>query len=613
MGKKMTVNTAFYYTNSNLKSGMSDYGTITVNGRILPYMAVADNQGNPIDVAKDYRKAYTDTIADGKLLDWSYKPLIDYLHDRSSTELQDLIGKIAIQYKIINGLDAAIYYQYEWQNTNAYRDADEQSYYARNLVNLYTQYNAVAGTISRIIPSGGILQKSNGTILSHNGRMQFNFNRYWGIHHLSAMLGGEIRQTSNDVNSNLMYGYYPDPLGYSYVDYITRYPIITSGSYSNIPSPAAPIKTNNRFLSAYMNAAYEIKSQYILTGSIRRDGANIFGQSTNDRWRPLWSFGPGWVISKEKFFHSNLFSILKLAVTWGASGNVDLTRTALPVGYTSLNTTTGLTYLRINQINNPSLKWETVKQTNYRVEAAFKQGTHAILEYYTKKGSDLYGQTTYDYTAWGYLNVITRNVASMSAKGVDLQLNIPIISNEFTWFSNLLLNYNSSKTTAYYSSDANNLSSALGGGEIITPIVGRPLYSVVAYRWGGLDQLGAPQGYIDGQLSTDYKSIQQNGLLNQEKGNSLKFMGNASPAVFGSLRQDLTWKNWGASINITYKFNYVFFKPALNYYMIANGYSLGTKDYENRWQNPGDESKTSIPAFSYPFDTYRENFFRNQK
>jgi len=45
------------------------------------------------------------------------------------------------------------------------------------------------------------------------------------------------------------------------------------------------------------------------------------------------------------------------------------------------------------------------------------------------------------------------------------------------------------------------LATLLGSGRSITPVVGQTLYSISAYKWGGLDSQGNPQGYLNGQLS----------------------------------------------------------------------------------------------------------------
>jgi hypothetical protein len=66
----------------------------------------------------------------------------------------------------------------------------------------------------------------------------------------------------------------------------------------------------------------------------------------------------------------------------------------------------------------------------------------------------------------------------------------------------------------------------LGTGQSITPIEGKPLYAIAAYKWAGLNSSGLPQGYLKGAVSTDYAAISAEGNLN---GDNIRYIGPASP------------------------------------------------------------------------------------
>jgi hypothetical protein len=59
---------------------------------------------------------------------------------------------------------------------------------------------------------------------------------------------------------------------------------------------------------------------YLLTGTIRRDGSSNFGKDY--RWGTFPAFGVGWVLSKEDFI-ANVkgIDLLKLRGGWGRLGN----------------------------------------------------------------------------------------------------------------------------------------------------------------------------------------------------------------------------------------------------------------------------------------------------
>src|SRR5690606_26780053 len=95
----------------------------------------------------------------------------------------------------------------------------------------------------------------------------------------------------------------------------------------------------------------------------------------------------------------------------------------------------------------------------------------------------------------------------------------------------------------------------------VSPIEGEPAYSVVSYRWGGLDpETGDPIGYLEGMETKDYS------LLNQQvTKNDLVFHGSALPEFFGAFRNTVEWKGVSVSMNIAYRTNYYFRRQTINY------------------------------------------------
>lgn len=608
--KKLQLDLGVYYTNSKSISGKYYYNTVTnIGGRYVPYTKLADASGTPLPVDNFYNSDYTDTVGGGKLLDWKYYPLDDYKHNRSITRLEEIVASVGLQYQLLPALKLSLYYQHERQQSNMENNADLQSFSTRNTINLFTQIDGSTGEINYIVPPGDIVNTYSSTRQSQNTRGQLDFAKQWYDHHISAIAGAEIREVIGSGNSSIMYGYTENPLSIAYIDYANRYPTFITGDYQSISGPVAPTKTINRFVSVYGNLSYVFKQRYILSASARKDGSNILGVKTNDKWKPLWSAGLGWELSKESFYHISWLPFLKLRTTYGKSGNVDLSRSALPVAYFSTDFNTNLPNAVISTLNNPGLKWEEVSQLNLGFEFATKNKSFSgSIDYYTKKGANLYGQSPYDYTTWGRVSTIVRNVANMKGNGVDLMLNFKILQGDFSWSSTLLYNYNASKTTRYYDKNFQNLTNLLGDGHYISPIVGKPLYAIAAYKWGGLDSAGNPRGFLNGQLSTDYNAMFSEALDKGLSNSSIVYVGSAIPTSFGSLINTFSYKGFELSVNLSYKFGYYFVKPTLSYYGLVNS-GTGNKEFANRWQQPGDEHKTNVPSFIYPVDGQRDAFY----
>jgi hypothetical protein len=134
------------------------------------------------------------------------------------------------------------------------------------------------------------------------------------------------------------------------------------------------------------------------------------------------------------------------------------------------------------------------------------------------------------------------------------------------------------------------------------------LYALAAYKWGGLNQQGNPQGYLNGQLSTDYSAIALEGTQSGLKNGTVFFIGSAIPVYFGSVINTVSYKGIELSFNFSYKLGYYFRHQALSYSgLISNGY--GHKEYSNRWLKPGDEAFTNVPSFQYPANSNRDGFY----
>jgi hypothetical protein len=132
------------------------------------------------------------------------------------------------------------------------------------------------------------------------------------------------------------------------------------------------------------------------------------------------------------------------------------------------------------------------------------------------------------------------------------------------------------------------------------------MYSLAAYRWGGLDANGNPQGYLNGELSTDYTAMLDEVQAKGLDGN-LVFIGTSSPPVFGSWINQFSWKQLSISVSLAYRFGYYFHRAGFSSSgLIAGGVH---PDYEKRWQQQGDEAFTHVPAFVYPQQGNRDGFY----
>lgn len=611
--KSLQVNTALFYTQSKSGRGRIGYDEVGMsNQQLPPYIRFADENGRAMPVTRNYRQTYIDTIGKGQLLDWNYYMKDEHVHSNSEAGISDINLNFGATYPLLKWLKADLKYQYQRQASATNTVYGQESYFARNLINEYSQLNRATGKVTYIVPLGGIRDQSDALMSSNSLRAQINSDHNFGKHSLVALLGAEIRDRRSAGSSNNIYGYNPDILTYVNVDYATSYPNLVNGSRSFIPNSASFSGTNNRFVSGFFNGAYSYDNRYILSTSMRRDASNLFGVTTNEKWNLLWSAGAAWNISNEKFYNSALLPYLKLRATYGFSGNVDPAQSAVTtLSFRTSNPYTGTRRGIISQYGNPGLTWEKVGMMNLALDFSSKNNrVYGSVDFFRKKATDLFGKAPMDYTTGIPLTGAVRNVASIKGEGLDLDLNGLIIDKVVKWSANLNYSHYIDEVVDYYKGTFTGRDFLTSRSPQMTGVIGMPLHSFYSYKWQGLDPAnGDPIGFINGHNSKNYAAI----TGDSTKVSDLVYSGSAVPTSYGSLGNTLSWKNFSVSVRLLYKFGYYYRRQGLHY---ANLFASGRNahpEYTSRWQKPGDELNTHIPSMVYPAVSNRDNLYANSE
>ncbi|POY36273.1 SusC/RagA family TonB-linked outer membrane protein [Solitalea longa] len=569
--------------------------------KFYPYALLADGNGNALAIAKSYDVSFVNSAIENGYLDWNYRPLEELQLSNNQSDQYDLRSNAGVKYSFNSNFNAELKYQYERAFTNSTNLQSEGAYYSRDLINQFSE--GTGASLVHHIPVGGILDQGSSTLNSQNLRGQLNFLKDWNQQHLLSLIGGvEVKQLDVTARQSRVYGYDSETLQTQQVDYTSAFRVTPSGYYNFIPSMSGQSSKTDRFRSFYANGSYTFKERYTLSASGRIDQSNFFGVSTNQRSVPLWSAGLSWNISKEPFYKPDWLPQLKLRATYGYNGNIDKTVTAYTTARYTYDWLKYMQALEIINPPNPELRWEKIGITNFGLDFETKNRVlYGSIEYYLKQGKDLIGNMNPDPTS-GVMNY-RGNLASMRGSGVDLNLNSRIMDKAFTWNAALLFSYVTDKITHYTKEDLAYNYTALSTGIAIFPMQGRPVYSVYSYRFAGLDtQSGDPMGYVNGEKSTDYASI-----LNT-KPEELIYNGPARPTYQGALRNTFGYKQFQLSFNIGYKLGYFFRRNSISYSQLAATWS-GHSDYALRWQQAGDEQRTSVPSVSGVLNASRDDFY----
>lgn len=611
---KLEITAGLTYNQNNRQSA-NVASMLTNMGQELmyPYARLVDDDGNPAIVIKDHSTVLKEKALTEGLLNWDFVPLNELaLQDNKNRQLGIRLNT-AVKYDILDQLSAEVRFQYENQLNRTRNLTPMESYIARDQINRYTTFPG--NIMTRNIPLGGMLNNTNNELNVLNGRFQLNYNQDWNKHHINAIAGFEVREAKASGTSNRLYGFDSNVGTNIAVDYTTLFTQYGKGTTSGIPNVDDYSHTLDRIRSYYINAAYNYDLRYVLSGSARIDQSNLFGVSTNQKSVPLWSAGLKWNINKEAFYNLDWLPEVSIRSTYGYSGNVDRTITAYTTAMLSTNSLNRLPMAGLLNPPNKNLRWEKNRMWNIGIDFALvDQRLSGSIEYFNRKGTDLIGNGAIDPTT-GFISY-RGNLADMEGKGVDVELNsVNIRSRDFTWRTVAIFSYAKDKVTEYQRmitlANFVNDNSIFRNATSYSPVVGRPLFSIYSYPWAGLDpETGQARGYLDDLPSTQYSQITQH--LAEDPENNLIYHGNALAPYFGALRNTFDYKRIELSFNITYRFGYSFKRNSIMYSALYSSYGIHG-DFYNRWQSPGDELITDVPAMVYPAVSLADQYYRNSE
>jgi len=597
---KLTNGVLFTYTSAdaNQRQYRPDY----------PYDRVADSSGNALPVSDgSLRLSYLDALDNNLgLLDWYYRPLDERKANFNNTGTNIRVTN-SLSYSIIPSLELSANYLYLKAYSDMTRYDDVNAYYTRNQINSLTQIDPETGQLIRPIPLGGIRSVSTGNQTGHTGRIQASHSHsYFSGQTLHAILGFEMSSSTSEDARTTLYGYKEETAANANgtMNFTADYPYFYRTSRARIDAGVGNSASTDRYISYYGNLSYSILDKYIVSGSFRKDESNLFGVKSNQRGVPLWSAGLLYKLSEEPFFQTNWLPRLALRATYGYNGNIDKSTAALLTARAvGIGPQWNSFYSTITNPPNPSLRWERVRNLNLGVDFALKNNrVDGSIEYYIKQGLDLIGDSP--IAPQTGVASYRGNSAATETKGVDVMLNSRITHQPeaFQWSAAFLFNYVRDRVTDFKKERGSNWD--IISSNYLNPLVGYPYNSLFAYRWAGLDGEGSPQALLDDAVSKDYTAIRNStDLLN------LRFVGSGAPTVFGSLRNTFGWNGLSLSVNITYKTGYYFRRPSLNNSSLYNSFSYQQADYDRRWQQPGDEKITNVPALIYPANLNRTNIY----
>ena len=242
---------------------------------------------------------------------------------------------------------------------------------------------------------------------------------------------------------------------------------------------------------------YSFGSKYYLTGSIRRDGASVFG--VDRKWGNFAAIGAAWRISEEGFMQSiNFLDDLKLKLSWGQNGNqgigpyTTLSQVANgPTGgfrYQFSNTGSEIFYGLVQRtLGNSTLGWESTESWNTGFSSAWlKNRLFVDLDIYFSKTTDQIFQRNIPVMT-GFKTIFA-SLGQVDNSGVELGVrSINIQKNNFNWGSSLTFWQNKNKLAKLYGED--NDGDGIEDDDIANSLfIGESLGAIYGYTQVGIVQ-----------------------------------------------------------------------------------------------------------------------------
>lgn len=387
-----------------------------------------------------------------------------------------------------------------YSNNNSTNEAweTEQTFYIAETYRGY-DFNSVSPNSKEfgaaLLPFGGELFTNNAQQYSYNIQNKLQFSKAFNNENrINALVGMELRSSTNKGVSNTVWGYAPD-----------RGEVITLPTTPQAFTPITgsknegwgllkkiydggwrKVNTTDNYLSVFATLAYSLKNRYVVNANIRNDASNRFGQDANHRIDPTYSFGFSWRASEEDFMKKYVkwITTLNFRGTYGIQGNA-VTRISpdLILNQGKVANLYNRYQSTISQIPNPNLSWERTKSWNFGVDLELFSMFYMNLEYYTRRSNAIVElELPYEYG----ITSMKRNGGIIHNRGIEYTLTFtPIQKRDYA----LSVSLNASKNWnegGHTDIDVNAASFLSGRSDIVLK-EGYPLSSFWSYSFAGLD------------------------------------------------------------------------------------------------------------------------------
>lgn len=258
------------------------------------------------------------------------------------------------------------------------------------------------------------------------GTMNYT-RRFADVHQFTALFGASQQKTRNSINNAGNSSFITDAFLWNNLN---------AGSGTKVVGSSA---AEGRIASYFGRLNYAYADRYLLTFTVRTDGASVFAR--NNKWGTFPSLAVGWNLSEEPFLeHIRTFAPqIKLRAGHGQTGNASINiteaigRNAFPAysaypAWLSANDAI-LIGVSLARLENPNLKWETTTETNIGLDfSLFRGRVDGSIDVYNKVISDLLALKP--ISSYHQVNQIIANVGKTQSRGFEVGITTHNVRNK---------------------------------------------------------------------------------------------------------------------------------------------------------------------------------------
>ena len=351
---------------------------------------------------------------------------------------------------------------------------------------------------------------------------------------------------------------------------------------SNLPSGSETLLAKVGF---FASGKIYFRNRYFADISYRTSGSSAYG--SENRFAPMWSFGLGWNLHKEKFLDDvEWIDVMRLTWSWGYNGQTTGSPYQAITTYRYDNKNmyyTGVGTVPI-RMGNPELKWQRVLKNNIGIDLTlFKERLVLSFDYFRNTTKDQLMSIPLPAST-GAEN-ITVNFGENQNTGYDFSVAAQIIRNRnWAWTSVI----NGSHVKDRIKRISNTLKNTSYQVDLDSPLMlrfreGGSQYDIYAVRSAGIDPATGQEIFIKKNGEYTFKYDTEDEVV----------VGNTQPKLQGTWLNTLRYKGWSLNFVFSYTFggdtyNKTLWEKVEN---IDPRYNVDERAFTDRWKNPGDLSR----------------------